>query len=113
MSTLFCIHQLVNTCKKVFHGLRDFQLIFEQSPSLHGIVFVGTLSEAIPIRPIVSDENGGAVLQQTVQEIWEKKFKELSDDNPELTVSGIILFYPTYVLSYCEVHIIFVINNRE
>jgi hypothetical protein len=80
-----------------------FWIIF-QSPSLHGTVFVGTLSEAIPIRPIAAtDEASASFPQQTVQEIWEKRFRELSDENPELTVSGIILFYPTYVLSYCEV----------
>lgn len=85
-----------------------------QSPSLHGVVWVGTLTEAIPIRPVVaSDEAATLFPQQTVQEIWEKKFKEISDENPELSVTGIILFYPTYVLSYLEVPIDRLIDSQD
>ena len=77
--------------------------LYLQSPSLHAVIFIGTLSEAIQIRPPANEESAGSFSQPTVQEIWEKKFRELSDENPELTITGIILFYPTYVLSYCEV----------
>ena len=87
----------------LFVTINGFVQLF-QSPSLHGTVFVGTLTEPIPIRPnLGSDEAAAQFPQQSVQEIWEKKFRELSDDNPELLVTGIILFYPTYVMSYCEV----------
>ena len=35
--------------------------------------------------------------------MWEKAFREVGEDNVELTVSGIILFYPSYIIAYCEV----------
>ena len=77
-------------------------------------MFVGTLTEPIPIRPnLGNDEAAAQFPQQSVQEIWEKKFRELSDENPELSVTGIILFYPTYVMSYCEVTIVITICNLK
>ena len=39
----------------------------------------------------------------SVQEMWEKSFREIGEDNPEHTVTGIIIFYPTYLVAYCEV----------
>ena len=39
----------------------------------------------------------------SVQEMWEKSFREIGEDNPEQTVTGIIIFYPTYLIAYCEV----------
>ena len=39
----------------------------------------------------------------SVQEMWEKSFREIGEDNPEHTVTGIIIFYPTYLIAYCEV----------
>ena len=43
------------------------------------------------------------VLLNSVQEMWEKSFREIGEDNPEHTVTGIIIFYPTYLIAYCEV----------
>ena len=42
----------------------------------------------------------------SVQEMWEKSFREIGEDNPEHTVTGIIIFYPTYLIAYCEVRIL-------
>lgn len=76
-----------------------------QSPSIHGAIFVGVLTEPIPIRVIPSsDENSNQIAKETVQENWDKRFKELADENPEFSVTGILLFYPTYIISYCEVN---------
>ena len=38
-----------------------------------------------------------------VQEMWEQNFRRIGEDNPEHTVTGIIIFYPTYLIAYCEV----------
>ena len=40
-----------------------------------------------------------------VQEMWEHSFRRIGEDNPEHTVTGIIIFYPTYLIAYCEVRI--------
>ncbi len=78
-----------NKCSCHETGLKPVLFSF-QSPSLHAVIFIGTLSEAIQIRPLAgSEEAAGSFSQPTVQEIWEKKFKELSDENPELTISGV------------------------
>jgi hypothetical protein len=75
-----------------------------KSPSIHGAVFVGVLTEAIPVRVVASnEENSNVPAKETVQENWDKRIKELADENPEFSVTGIILFYPTYIISYCEV----------
>ena len=42
----------------------------------------------------------------SVQEMWEKSFREIGEDNPEHTVTGIIIFYPTYLIAYCEVRLL-------
>ena len=78
------------------------------------IIFVGqylhkTLSYAFKLfineRSSAGLESGRkeTVLLNSVQEMWEKSFREIGEDNPEHTVTGIIIFYPTYLIAYCEV----------
>ena len=45
----------------------------------------------------------GSNSSSSVNEMWEKTFREVGEDNSELLVSGVMLFYPTYIMAYCEV----------
>ena len=38
-----------------------------------------------------------------VQDVWERSFKELGDDNPEQITSGMLIFYPHQLVGYLEV----------
>ena len=49
----------------------------------------------------------------SVQEMWEKSFREIGEDNPEHTVTGIIIFYPTYLIAYCEVRNQFLMDVKK
>ena len=53
------------------------------------------------------NQNGQAppppVSYTPVQDMWEKGFRDLGDENPEHTVTGMLLFYPFYVTAYLEV----------
>ena len=51
--------------------------------------------------PLISSNSNNISL--SVNEMWEKTFREVGEDNSELLVSGVMLFYPTYIMAYCEV----------
>jgi hypothetical protein len=68
---------------------------------LHGFVFAAKLN-LINVKPAQEGANPG-ISATPVQDTWEKTFKELGDDNPEKTVTGMFLFYPQHMVGYLEV----------
>ena len=67
-------------------------IIIFQKPSLHCMVIAAKLYTVN-----VKDPNNA------VQDVWERSFKELGDDNPEQITSGLLLFYPHQLVGYLEV----------
>ena len=45
-----------------------------------------------------------------VQDHWERSFKELGEENPEQTTTGLLLFYPHHLVGYMEVRPYFSTN---
>ena len=67
-------------------------IIIFQKPSLHCMVIAAKLYTVN-----VKDPNNA------VQDVWERSFKELGDDNPEQITSGMLIFYPHQLVGYLEV----------
>ena len=63
-----------------------------QKPSLHCMVIAAKLYTVN-----IKDPNNA------VQDVWERSFKELGDDNPEQITSGMLIFYPHQLVGYLEV----------
>ena len=60
--------------------------------------------------PTEGATNGAASLTP-VQDLWENSFKKIGDENPEQTVTGMLLFYPHQLVGYLEVSEIKVLNT--
>ena len=74
--------------------------LFFQRPSLHCLVFGAKLSGVnVKLLPSEGAQSSGA----TVQDLWERSLKELGEDNPEQSVTGLLLFYPYHLVGYLEV----------
>ena len=41
-----------------------------------------------------------------VQDLWERSFREVAEDNVEQTVTGLLIFYPYQLTGYLEVFIL-------
>lgn len=81
----------------------NFNNLAFQKPSIHGIVFAAKLSQInVRIAPI-DGSNSGGISSTPVQDLWERSFKELGEENPEQLVSGLLLFYPCQLVGYLEV----------
>ena len=75
----------------------------KQKPSLHGLIFAGKLS-GVSVKQIPTEgPTNGAVSLTPVQDLWERNFKDIGEDNPEQTVTGMLLFYPHQLVGYLEV----------
>ena len=48
-----------------------------------------------------------------VQDLWERSFKEVGEDNPEQTVTGMLLFYPFQLVGYLEVITLIKLHNSQ
>ena len=66
------------------------------------MIFAGKLS-GVSVKQIPTEgtPNGAASLTP-VQDLWERSFKDIGDDNPEQTVTGMLLFYPNQLVGYLE-----------
>ena len=81
-----------------------------QKPSLHGLIFGAKLSGVSVKLPPTDGAAVGGVSLTPVQDLWERSFKEVGEDNPEQTVTGMLIFYPFHLVGYLEVLLIFFVR---
>ena len=69
---------------------------------MHGLIFAGKLT-GVPVKTIPTEgATNGAASLTPVQDLWENSFKKIGDENPEQTVTGMLLFYPHQLVGYLE-----------
>ena len=74
---------------------------------MHGLIFAGKLT-GVPVKTIPTEgATNGAASLTPVQDLWENSFKKIGDENPEQTVTGMLLFYPHQLVGYLEASEIF------
>ncbi len=61
---------------------------------------------SVKLPPADSAASNSGVSLTPVQDLWERSFKEIGEENPEQVVTGMLLFYPYQLVGYLEVFII-------
>ena len=56
-----------------------------------------------PAPTVQGGETKDGIANLSLNEVWEKSVKDIGEENAELLVTGLFLFYPNHIMAYCEV----------